>query len=237
MCSPGLECVNGWCGDPAYFNVFSDSPCQEDRDCDQRTSGEMCCLQLDNPLSWRKGKSGLRRKCCNNQHGVPIKAPDRNLTVKELQEVTMREGGRAQQVMTYFQLDQGLIYLRVYFLDLLVCDGLSYHTRRQLTGCSWYLSTTASTTSTRESADSQSRVSTYEGMLRNIAGNIKTFLLPVIYSQQYFRPSQLQLQLQLQLEIKSERYFQSTSVPVLEWRKSVEGRKYFENFLFVDVGF
>merc|ERR1711874_307050 len=72
-------------------------------------------------------------------------------------------GGRAQQVMTYFQLDQGLIYLRVYFLDLLVCDGLSYHTRRQLTGCSWYLSTTASTTSTRESADSQSRVSTYEG--------------------------------------------------------------------------
>ena len=111
----------------------------------------MCCLQLDNPLSWRKGKSGLRRKCCNNQHGVPIKAPDRNLTVKELQEVTMREGGRTQLVITYFQLDQGLIYLRVYFLDLLVCDGLSYHTRRQLTGCSWYLSTTTSPTSTLSS--------------------------------------------------------------------------------------
>ena len=24
----------------------------------------------------------------------------------------------------------GLVYLRVYFLDLLVCDGLSYDTRR-----------------------------------------------------------------------------------------------------------
>ena len=85
-----------------------------------------------------------------------------------------------------FQLDQGLIYLRVYFLDLLVCDGLSYHTRRQLTGCSWYLSTTASTT---ELAEQQSWVSTYQGMLRNIAGNIKTFRLQVVYFyfQQYFR--------------------------------------------------
>ena len=52
----------------------------------------MCCLQLEQPLAWRKGKAGLRRKCCNNQHGLPIKAPDRNLTEQELQEVR-REGG------------------------------------------------------------------------------------------------------------------------------------------------
>ena len=140
-----------------------------------------------------------------------------------------------REMITGFQLDQGLIYLRVYFLDLLVCDGLSYHTRRQLTGCSWYLSTTTSTTSTITTStrlgDTLFRVSTYQGMLRYITGNIKTFLLQVIhfYSQQYFRIHQFQLQ------TKSERYFQSTSVPALQWRQKVEGRKYFENFLFVVV--
>ena len=232
VCSPGLECVNGWCGDPAYLKTFSEAPCQEDRDCGESSSGEMCCLLLDQPLAWRKGKAGLRRKCCNNQHGLPIKAPDRNLTEQELREVR-RDGGRELGLRfdnNYSQLDQGLIYLRVYFLDLLVCDGLSYHTRRQLSGCSWYLSTTTSTTT--KSPDTQSGVSTYQGMERNIAGNIKTFLLQVIYSQQYFRTHRLKFQ----LEITSERYFQSASVPALEWRKIVEGRKYLENFLFV-VGF
>ena len=92
VCSPGLECVNGWCGDPAYLKIFSEAPCQEDRDCEERREGEMCCLQLDQPLAWRKGKAGLRRKCCNNQHGLPVKAPDRNLTEQELREVR-REGG------------------------------------------------------------------------------------------------------------------------------------------------
>ena len=59
---------------------------------------------------------------------------------------------RGQAYLTvYFQLDQGLIYLRVYFLDLVVCEGLSYNNRKRLTGCSWYLSTTTSPTSTLSS--------------------------------------------------------------------------------------
>ena len=95
-CSAGLACVNGWCGDPAYFNTFAQSACQEDTDCQERNTGEMCCLQLDRPLSWRKGKAGLRRKCCNNPHGVPILAPDHNLTQTELREV-LRSGQLAEK--------------------------------------------------------------------------------------------------------------------------------------------
>ena len=94
VCVPGLACVNGWCGDPAYFNSFTSSPCQEDTDCQERNTGEMCCLQLDRPLAWRKGKSGLVRKCCNNHHGVPVQPPDHDLSEKELQEVRREEGSQ-----------------------------------------------------------------------------------------------------------------------------------------------
>ena len=60
-----------------------------DSECEDRRTGEMCCLDLEHPLRWRRGKSGLRRKCCNNPHGVPIKAPQRDLTEKELRKVRM----------------------------------------------------------------------------------------------------------------------------------------------------
>ena len=86
-CSVGLKCVNGWCGDPAYLSTFNDQPCQVDSECEERKTGEMCCLDLHQPLGWRRGKSGLGRKCCNNDNGVPILAPNRDLTSKELREV------------------------------------------------------------------------------------------------------------------------------------------------------
>ena len=76
-----------------------------------------------------------------------------------------RQGTGGQAYLTvYFQLDQGLIYLRVYFLDLVVCEGLSYNNRKRLTGCSWYLSTTTSSTATL----SASTLSSYQGTSEEI---------------------------------------------------------------------
>ena len=96
-CSAGLRCVNGWCGDATYFSALTDRRCGQDSDCQERHTGQgMCCLDLDQPLRWRRGKSGLKRKCCSNEHGVPIKAPGRDLTNKELRKVRKGTGDRGQ---------------------------------------------------------------------------------------------------------------------------------------------
>ena len=71
------------------------------------------CEQYLRPLEWRWGKQALVKKCCNNPANVPVAAPRHNLTQQQLRD-----------------LDKGLVYLRVYFLDLLVCDGLPYETQR-----------------------------------------------------------------------------------------------------------
>ena len=39
------------------------------------------------PLEWRWGKSRLIKKCCNNPHGVPVLAPQHQLSEKELREL------------------------------------------------------------------------------------------------------------------------------------------------------
>ena len=97
-----------------YHESFNKKPCQDDEECEVRHSGgDMCCLDLSSPLDWRWGKDSIGRKCCNNPRGVPVDAPHHDLSDQELRD-----------------LDKGLLYLRVYFLDLLVCDGLSYDTRR-----------------------------------------------------------------------------------------------------------
>ena len=98
----------------------------------------MCCLDLGRPLEWRWGKSSLVKKCCNNPNNVPVLAPQHNLSSQELRELDKGEyeqeqaGGYVKRLLPLMEccLSPGLVYLRVYFLDLLVCDGLSYDTRR-----------------------------------------------------------------------------------------------------------
>ena len=66
-------------------------PCAEDADCEDRRTGEMCCLDLGRPLEWRWGKSSLVKKCCNNPNNVPVLAPQHNLSSQELRELDKGE--------------------------------------------------------------------------------------------------------------------------------------------------
>ena len=79
-------------------------PCTEDADCEDRRTGEMCCLDLGRPLEWRWGKSSLVKKCCNNPNNVPVLAPQHNLSSQELRELDKGEyeqiGGRCVEVIT-----------------------------------------------------------------------------------------------------------------------------------------
>ena len=86
-----MRCVNTWCGDPAYHAHYNMRPCQEDADCEDRRTGEMCCLDLARPLEWRWGKRGLVKKCCNNPNNVPVLAPQHNLSSQELRELDKGE--------------------------------------------------------------------------------------------------------------------------------------------------
>ena len=90
-CGPGLRCVNTWCGDPAYHAHYNMRPCQEDADCEDRRTGEMCCLDLARPLEWRWGKRSLVKKCCNNPNNVPVLAPQHNLSSQERRELDKGE--------------------------------------------------------------------------------------------------------------------------------------------------
>ena len=86
---------------------------------------------ISRPLEWRWGKQALAKKCCNNPANVPVAAPRHNLTQQQLRDLD--KGDTLAAVAWTPDTDlhpTGLVYLRVYFLDLLVCDGLPYETQR-----------------------------------------------------------------------------------------------------------
>ena len=73
------------------------------------------------------------KKCCNNPANVPVAAPSHNLTQQQLRDLDKGDtlavvGARDTHII--LSCLPGLVYLRVYFLDLLVCDGLPYETQR-----------------------------------------------------------------------------------------------------------
>ena len=45
-------------------------------------------------------------------------------------------------IFILFQLDKGLTYLAPYFLDMIICEGLSYSLMERLKGCRPYTTTT-----------------------------------------------------------------------------------------------
>ena len=79
-------------------------PCSGDADCEDRSTGEMCCLDLARPLEWRWGKRSLVKKCCNNAAGVPVLAPQHNLSSRELRELDQGEAQRIQIFSNYSPL-------------------------------------------------------------------------------------------------------------------------------------
>jgi hypothetical protein len=101
-CQKQLKCVNGFCGDPAYFRAFKNQPCKEDRTCEVRNcirekrfyltsqdllTGEMCCFDVSFPHEWRKGRASWTKKCCDNPTGLPVIPPHQNITAQGLREV------------------------------------------------------------------------------------------------------------------------------------------------------
>ena len=70
------------------------------------------------------------KKCCNNPANVPVAAPSHNLTQQQLRDLDKGDTLAVVGARDTHLYPTGLIYLRVYFLDLLVCDGLPYETQR-----------------------------------------------------------------------------------------------------------
>jgi len=132
-CPSHLKCTNGFCGDPVYFRALQERPCEEDEICEQLLTGEMCCFDLSAAKQWRFGQSGWKKKCCNNPSGSPVIRPGEDFSDAQLKK-----------------LDKGISYLAPYFLDFVVCEGLSYQMMLRLSSCKPYTTTTTTTDRTNK---------------------------------------------------------------------------------------
>lgn len=87
-CQDDQKCINGYCGDPAYFSALASLPCSSDS-CQQLLLGDQCCLQLSpsyNP-PWHVPKPKWPNKCCSNKDGSLIIQPEDNLSDHEIDYV------------------------------------------------------------------------------------------------------------------------------------------------------
>lgn len=127
-----LRCNNGWCGDPAYFEALKQRPCQEDQECERLQTGEMCCYDFSSPQGWQAGKNvrNWEKRCCDNPTGNPIIRPPDSIPPKQLK-----------------QLDVRIRELSPVFLDMVVCEALTYQMMLQLESCTEYRTTTTTTPS------------------------------------------------------------------------------------------
>jgi len=129
-----LRCNNGWCGDPAYFEALKQRPCKTDHECERLQTGEMCCYDFSSPQGWQAGKNGQewQKKCCDNPTGNPIIRPPENTPPKLLN-----------------QLDSRIRELSLVYMDMVVCEALTYQMMLQLESCTEYRTTTTTTLSPR----------------------------------------------------------------------------------------
>jgi len=132
-CPSHLKCTNGFCGDPRYFQALHNRHCEEDEQCEQLLTGEMCCFDTAAADLWKHGHDGWKKKCCNNPTGSPVIRPTQDLDEWEIKK-----------------LDKGISYLAPFFMDFLVCEGLSYEMMLKLSSCKPYRTTTTSTDRTNQ---------------------------------------------------------------------------------------
>jgi len=130
-----LRCNNGWCGDPAYFEALKQRPCKTDQECERLRTGEMCCYDFSSPQAWRQAGKDVQeweKKCCDNPTGSPIIRPPDSASRNLLK-----------------QLDSRIRELSPTYMDMVVCEALTYQMMLQLDSCTEYRTTTTSTLSPR----------------------------------------------------------------------------------------
>jgi len=123
-----LRCNNGWCGEPAYFEALKQRPCKKDQECERLQTGEMCCYDFSSPQRWQApGENGRdwEKRCCDNPTGNPIIRPPDSTPPKLLK-----------------QLDTRIRELSLVYLDMVVCEALTYQMMLQLESCTEYRTTT-----------------------------------------------------------------------------------------------
>jgi len=132
-CPSHLKCTNGFCGDPRYFKALQNRPCAGDEQCEQLLTGEMCCFDTATADQWKSGQDAWKKKCCDNPSGSPVIRPPEDMEEWEIKK-----------------LDRGISYLAPYFLDFIVCEGLSYQMMLKLSSCKPYTTTTSTTDRTNQ---------------------------------------------------------------------------------------
>jgi len=139
-----LRCTNGWCGDPKYFEALKQRPCKKDQECERLQTGEMCCYDFSSPQGWQAGKNGQewQKKCCDNPSGNPIIRPPENTSPNLLS-----------------QLNSRIRELSLVYMDMVVCEALTYQMMLQLESCTEYRTTTTTTLSPRSGHHTSSSAS------------------------------------------------------------------------------
>jgi len=89
-CSAGLVCVNLYCGHKEYFTDLGEKECSDESMCRDLFLGELCCYDVSGELDTLPDADQtlkIPKKCCDNEHDVPVITPNFNMTDPQIEKL------------------------------------------------------------------------------------------------------------------------------------------------------